>query len=653
MSTRNQHNPSGISNLSNQVIVQLVQVNQYNLQQEYLPYVAGLLQAYAQRHARQPNRYLFLPFLFRREDPSVLAEQAQWAQIVAFSCYVWNIQYSLALARLLKSSDPQRLTVFGGPQIPDRAEAFLRQHPEVDVVVHGEGEPTFLDLLESWPDKHWDNIAGISWLDAAGNFHHTPRRPRLRDLDEIPSPYLMGIFAPLLQERPGQNWIGLWETNRGCPFSCAFCDWGSATASKVNRFGMERLLGEVEWFGKNKVHNIYCCDANFGLLPRDVELADAMVSANQRYRAPSIFYTQSTKNVTDRAYEIQRKVSQAGMNQALTLSLQSVTPAVLEAIQRQNISLETYRELQQRFRADGVQTYTDMLVGLPGETYQSFRAAVNQIITEGQHNLVRFYNVYVLPNAPMAQPEYRQKHALETVVTPYAEPLSEVDTPVTEYQEMVIASKTLSREDWIQCRSLAWWAELIYYNRKILQLPLILMHELAGFSYGELLEHYLQGELPPTEIVTQIRAFMLNKARAVQNGESELCPIHLPQRGEIWMAVEDYLYTGLGRTQAWPAFFQDQTQILKALLVRRRQVQHWPVIEEALQLSALLLQGVLRERSFVFDAQSNFWEVYQGVLLGRETPLQAKPQRLVRDWSGPPYHHLRIQPVTKGQTSPP
>ena len=67
--------------------------------------------------------------------------------------------------------------------------------------------------------------------------------PRIRDLDAIPSPFLDGVFDPLIASNPDETWIGLWETNRGCPFKCTFCDWGSATANKVNQFGLERHKG--------------------------------------------------------------------------------------------------------------------------------------------------------------------------------------------------------------------------------------------------------------------------------------------------------------------------------------------------------------------------------------------------------------------------
>jgi len=62
------------------------------------------------------------------------------------------------------------LIVIGGPQVPDKPEAFLREHPFVDLVVHNEGERTFFDLVDRFPEHRWDDLAGVSYIDPAGRF---------------------------------------------------------------------------------------------------------------------------------------------------------------------------------------------------------------------------------------------------------------------------------------------------------------------------------------------------------------------------------------------------------------------------------------------------------------------------------------------------
>ena len=87
---------------------------------------------------------------------------------------------------------------------------------------------------------------------------------------DIPSPYLAGYFDEIVDEmrEQGLEPYALWETNRGCPYSCTFCDWGSATMTKVRKFSLERAKAEAKWFSDKKIKAVYNCDANFGIFPR-------------------------------------------------------------------------------------------------------------------------------------------------------------------------------------------------------------------------------------------------------------------------------------------------------------------------------------------------------------------------------------------------
>lgn len=634
------------------MIVQIVQVNQPFLKQRYLPYVAGLLQAYVQRHAPAASAYTFLPPLFQRLPLELAERETQMAEVLGFSVYTWNIEYALTLAQGIKRRFPERLIVFGGPQVPDRAEDFLRAHPWVDIAVHGEGEQSFLEILEARRQgRELTGVQGISFL-SQGQFFHEPQRPRQRDLEQIPSPYLMGIYAPLLRENPGQEWIALWETNRGCPFSCAFCDWGSATASRVNRFGMERLRAEIDWFAQQGIQGIYCCDANFGILSRDLELTEYLLKQYRRWGAPRSFYTQNTKNATERAYQIQSAISGAGLNHAIALSLQSVTPEVLTEIERENISLDFYRELQTRFREKGLETYTDMLIGLPGDSFESFAAGVHQVIEEGQFHIIRFHNTYLLPNAEMAQPHYRKKHRLQTVRIPNTEPFAPREDIVTEYHEVVIANADLSPADWRQCRILAWWAEFLFFNRRLVQMPLVLIKELCELSYDQIFAYFLKGQWGGTPqafpILSDIRRFLEARAQAIQAGQPEYTVAQVAGLGEVWLSPDEYLIEGLTRTQAWPAFFAEMDGLLQAYLGQLGASQWWPVIQEALLLNQHIASALLYQSDVEMPVSSNFWDIYQAALVGKKWTWEQRADVLYRDWSGRPFHILKSRSKLRG-----
>src|SRR5258708_2322564 len=413
--------------------VGLVQINNSFSGQNYLPYSVGLLQAYTAKNARHPERYSFALPVCSRIPVEDGVEQLLGADVIGFSTYVWNIRISLEIARRIKQERPETLIVFGGPQVPDRSEQFLQRNPFIDLAVHGEGEAGLLSILKNYASRTVGAVPSVRLLRRDGSFVVNPRAERLHDIAVIPSPYLGSIFDPLMAANPHEKWLILWETNRGCPFQCTFCDWGSAIAAKVSQFDMERLLREVDWFAANKIEFIFCCDANYAMLARDYEITKYVAETKARLGYPKALSVQNTKNGTDRAYRVQKLLSDAGLNKGVAIALQSVDPGTLTAIKRHNISTESFKELQRRFTRDRVETYSDLILGLPGETYDSFAEGVSEVISNGQHNRIQFNNLSILPNAEMGDPEYQKKYGMVTVETK----IINIHRSLAQYQEEI------------------------------------------------------------------------------------------------------------------------------------------------------------------------------------------------------------------------
>src|SRR5262249_48302511 len=187
----------------------LVQINNSFSGQNYLPYSIALLQTYVQKFAPDPARFHFLPPLYKRVRIADAVEALKDADLVGFSTYVWNGRISLEIARRLKGVKPGIVIVFGGPHVPDQPEAFLRANPQIDLAVHNEGERTFLKLLEAYPDcSQWAALPGVSMVKSDGSFVRNPNIDRVRDLDEIPSPFLDGAFDEIMAANPQESWIG-------------------------------------------------------------------------------------------------------------------------------------------------------------------------------------------------------------------------------------------------------------------------------------------------------------------------------------------------------------------------------------------------------------------------------------------------------------
>ena len=274
--------------------------------------------------------------------------------MVFFSVYSWNVRLSLAIAEALKRQRPEVAIVLGGPQVPRRdrpweIEAFLREHPFVDLLVHGAGEEAFVEILQTPRGHGWDHLRSVSFMSARGHVVTTPARPGLKDLNSIPSPYVSGVFDRLMAANPRERWIGLWETNRNCPFSCTFCGWGQLE-SKPDAVGpLPRLRGRrLVRPAPDRVHLLRGRQLRHpAARPRDRAVRGRRQAGARLSARLSV---QNTKNVKQRAFAVRRILRDAGLNNGVVISLQSLDPVTLKAIRRDNIKLADFQEMQRRSR---------------------------------------------------------------------------------------------------------------------------------------------------------------------------------------------------------------------------------------------------------------------------------------------------------------
>jgi radical SAM superfamily enzyme YgiQ (UPF0313 family) len=634
MSSRSRSTPD----VAGPIKIGLVQINNSFSGQNYLPYSIALLQTYVQKFAPDPGRYAFLTPLYKRVRIADAVEALKDADLVGFSTYVWNGRISLEIARRLKALRPGIVIVFGGPHVPDQPEAFLRANPQIDLAVHNEGERTFLKLLEAWPDRDaWMALAGVSMVRADGAFVRNPNIDRVRDLDEIPSPFLEGAFDAIMDENPHESWIGLWETNRGCPFRCTFCDWGSATAGKVTKFGEERLYREVDWFAKRKIEYIFCCDANFGIQKRDVDIANYVADVKKTTGYPVALSVQNTKNATERAYLTQKILSDAGLNKGVALSMQSVDMPTLEAIKRDNISLGTYMELQRRFTKDKVETYSDLILGLPGETYESFVRGVDQLMENGQHNRIQFNNLSILPNAEMGDPAYQKKYGMVTVeskiINIHGERI-ELDDDVPEVQDLVVATAATPLADWRRTRTFCWMTALLHFD-KLFQIPLILAHGISGISYRDMIEAFTQADPARYPLIAGINAFFESEARSIQHGGSEY--VFSKEYLNIYWPADEFIFVKLTAEGKFDAFYAEAGRLLAETVTARHAGLPMDMIDDAIKLNHALVHQPFARTNLTVALRYDILDYWYKVRTGEQAALREKPMLVEIDRAARPY----------------
>jgi radical SAM superfamily enzyme YgiQ (UPF0313 family) len=241
-----------------------------------LPLAAGLIAAASRADAMLGGR-LELTIDVERLDPDHVVASYCRPDVLGYSCYTWNACYSLEVARRAKARHPDAWTVFGGPSVPRRPEAvarFFEAHPYADILVFGEGELTFRDILRARASgRGVEAVRGLAFRSAEAPGHHvrTPPRARLADFCETASPFVDGTFDALYDRYPRLN-MAVVETNRGCPFACTFCDWGQAVASRVYELPLDRVHADLDWIAARQLPYIYVIDANFGIRSRDIEI---------------------------------------------------------------------------------------------------------------------------------------------------------------------------------------------------------------------------------------------------------------------------------------------------------------------------------------------------------------------------------------------
>jgi len=368
----------------------------------YLPYSAAILWAYAKTSEQVDKQFDLNTFIWRRDNIQDTVEKLKNDSVVGFSTYLWNNSYNNVLARELKKVNPDVLIVFGGPQPPIEDYDFFERFPYVDICVKTEGEVTFQSILESYDTKEFSDIPGIL-INRNGKTIDTGNAVRIKDVDIIPSPYLTGLFDNLLVEFPEVSWTATLETNRGCPYACTFCDWGSLTYAKVKKFKLERVYAELEWIGKNQLDFVSITDANFGIFPeRDLAIADKLVQVQKEYDNPKSYTISWAKNQKAEVIEIVKKLMiEGGSTLGLNLSVQTLDERTLEIIKRKNLAMNKVEEVFDACEVNNIPLYTELILGLPGETPESWRKNFYGLYEAGNHTGITVYQAQLLENAEM------------------------------------------------------------------------------------------------------------------------------------------------------------------------------------------------------------------------------------------------------------
>ena len=401
----------------------------------WLPYSVGCLWAYCMQYEDVSSGYDLKDFIFKRENPEELVARLEDPVVCAFSTYIWNEQYNLHVAKLIKEKYPHCVIEFGGPQATEK----LAKYDFIDCIIISEGEQSFLDLLRKViMHEPYDRIY---------------KKERINDLD-FQSPYQLGVFNKIVADNPDVLWSMTIETNRGCPHRCTYCDWGGMTYQKVKHFGLDRIQHDINWAARHNVGFIFNADANFGMFKeRDLEIAKLFRDAANRGKIEAI-NVQYSKNSTEVIFEIAQVLGD--ISRGVTLSVQSMNEPTLKSIKRKNMSINKISEQIEKSKKYGVKTYTELILGLPEETLDSWKDGFAQILECGQHESIDVWFCQMFGDTDLNSSLSREVHGIKTIKAEDYMSFSKDDHGIKEVIELISETNTMTNDELIEAYLYGW-----------------------------------------------------------------------------------------------------------------------------------------------------------------------------------------------------
>jgi len=395
----------------------------------YLPLQKYILHTAYEHEGRYPDKLVWLDtYLDPPEFNSIDRILDDSPDIICFSMYVWTAPYMVKIAKYLRDRAPDAVFIAGGADVRHQThEQYMQDHPWFDYVIYGAGEEAFVKLVDLVLEKRTReldllNVPNLIFRNKQGQAVKTKHQVYKGKIFSELSPYILQQTevrkdANYIRAVCNSNVYAAWEPDRGCPYHCSFCDWGYGLHNKVIRkkFSFEQ---ELDLF-KQLDATIMITAANIGMFPDDIRYMEYLYQHDIKHLEPSW-----AKNHKKQVAEIWRKQIDITGELKAFVSLESINDQVLNNIDRPCMPWKEMKELLLEFRRQGhkVEFYPEIIVGLPGETIDSWDHMMFEFMDMFPLYHIRQYEWLVLPNSPSGSIEYQTKHQLDVRKTriPYS-----------------------------------------------------------------------------------------------------------------------------------------------------------------------------------------------------------------------------------------
>ncbi|MBW4054224.1 MAG: DUF4080 domain-containing protein [Proteobacteria bacterium] len=329
----------------------------------------------------------------------VMAEQAD---LVAFSCYIWNIEQTLRIISDIKKISPHTRIVLGGPEVSFGTFDLMHGNGAIDFVIKGEGEETFRQLIialiqdnASLRHDRLDEIGNLFFRDGTDTVSG-PLNKNNMELDRLPSPFKAGLIdfsKPLVY----------YETSRGCPFSCAFCL--SSVEGAVRTFSLDRIKEDLLFLMSTRIPQIKLVDRTFNY---DAGRADMLWEFILEHNRNSHFHFEiSADLLTDHNLKVLAHVPENTFR--FEIGIQSASQSTLAQVKRSADLQRIFTNVRRLMTETSIELHLDLIAGLPGENYEGFLESLQTVADLHAHD-IQIEPLKLLKGSPMREVEHYEEY---------------------------------------------------------------------------------------------------------------------------------------------------------------------------------------------------------------------------------------------------
>lgn len=290
-------------------------------------------------------------------------------EILGFSCYIWNIEETIKVIKMLKKINPSLLIVLGGPEVTYDTREWMEKIPDVDFIIIGEGEQSFKQLLdEIHGEQNFADVSGIAYRDN-GSIIIKPQRNKV-DLKELPSPFRFKEDLPYLSKR-----VTYIETSRGCPFSCQFCL--SSIEVGVRYFDREKVKEDIRFLMDNGAKTIKFVDRTFNISRSyAMEMFQFLID---EHKPGVVFQFEITADIMrPEVIQFLNDNAPKGLFR-FEIGVQSTNDVTNELVMRKQNFTKLTRTVTMVKEGKKIDQHLDLIAGLPEEDYNSFKKTFNDV----------------------------------------------------------------------------------------------------------------------------------------------------------------------------------------------------------------------------------------------------------------------------------